>query len=113
MAVRFYLRDLVVSILAVCGLLGTYCLTPEGCYTVTLLLPPAAVSWHLVKNDWLSCWLAGATGALAMYLFVTLDLFVKLAAASPAGLGLFPELLFVAGPWGFLASRQNSVGNCS
>ena len=96
MAIRFCLRDLMVGILAVGGLLGMFCLTPKGCYAVTMLLLPAAVSWHLVKNDWLSCWLAGATSTLAMYLFLTL------AAVSPVGLGSFPgETLFWAGPSGF------------
>ena len=96
MVIRFGLRDLMVGILAVGGLLGTFCLTPKGCYAVTMMLLPAAVSWHLIKNDWFSCWLAGATGTLAMFLFLTL------AAVSPVGLGSFPgETLFWAGPSGF------------
>ena len=74
MTVRFCLRDLMMATLAVCGMLGLFCLAPRGFYCVSVVLLPAAVSWHLVKNDWHSCVLAGGAGSLAIYLFLTLPL---------------------------------------
>jgi hypothetical protein len=96
--VRFYLRDVMMGTLAACVMLGTFCVMPYGFQSVSLVLLPFATGWHVAENDWLSCVLSGALGALAMYLSV------GLIAISPTwDLGSFPQATFLfAGPTGFL-----------
>jgi hypothetical protein len=97
MVARFCLRDLMIGIFALCAMLAAFSTMPHRFDEVSVVLLPAAVGWHLIRNDWLSSLFAGVVGAIAMYL----DL--ALVAISPSySVGAFvAETLFLAGPWGF------------
>ena len=98
MIARFCLRDFIIGIFALCAMLAAFSTMPNWFDEVSVVLLPAAVGWHVIRNDWLSSLLAGFVGAIAMYL----DL--SLVAISPNyNVGVFlAETLVFAGPWGFV-----------
>jgi hypothetical protein len=102
MTVRFGLRDVMMAMVAVGGMIGTFRLSDDGFHRISVLLLPAAVSWHLVRNDWRSCVLAGCVGSLANYIYV---LFVGLRVTVIVE-SLREETLILAGvegfTWGFV-----------